>query len=102
MVASSHVEAVLAHVRVYVALGLNVLITHGMLDGQCTCGNENCSTPGKHPLHSNGVYGATTDLEWLEDQYRAFPNCNIGIAMGRESGILALDLDTPQAIDAVR
>jgi len=102
MVVSSHVEAVLAHVRVYVALGLNVLITHGMLDGRCTCGNENCSTPGKHPLHSNGVYGATTDLEWLEDQYRAFPNSNVGIAMGRESGILALDLDTPQAIDAVR
>ena len=102
MVQSSHVESVLAHVRVYVGLGLNVLLVHGFVDGMCTCGNPECSSPGKHPLHSNGVYGATTDLKWLESQYNAFPHSNVAIAAGRESGILFLDLDTAEAIEAVR
>ena len=102
MAAPTNVEAVLAHVRVYVKLGLNVLLVHGIMDGKCTCGLENCSTPGKHPVHSNGVYGATTDIDWLEDQYRAFPHSNVAVAMGRDSGIIALDLDTPEAIEVVR
>lgn len=99
---SSHVESVLAHVRVYVGLGLNVLLVHGLVDGVCTCGNPECSSPGKHPLHTNGVYGATTDLSWLEAQYTAFPHSNIAIAAGRDSGIIFLDLDTAEAIEAVR
>lgn len=102
MAASSHVESVLAHVRVYTRLGLNILLVHGFVDGQCTCGSPQCSSPGKHPLHSNGVYGATTDLSWLEAQLNAFPHSNIAIAAGKDSGIIFLDLDTPEAIEAVR
>lgn len=99
--ATTHAEAVLAHVRTYVSLGLNVLIVHGIFEGECTCGKPNCSTPGKHPIHNTGVYGATTDLDWLTDQFEVFPHANIAIAMGRDSGILALDLDTPEAIAAI-
>lgn len=98
----SHVESVMAQVKVYVGLNLNVLLVHGLLNGECTCGNANCSSPGKHPLHSNGVYGATKDLSWLEAQYNAFPHSNVAIAAGRDSGIVFLDLDTPEAIEAVR
>jgi putative DNA primase/helicase len=99
---TSHVESVLTHVRVYAGLKLNVLLVHGIVNGECTCGNANCSSPGKHPLHSNGVYGATQDLSWLESQYNAFPYANVAIAAGRESGIIFLDLDTAEAIEAVR
>lgn len=99
---AERIEVVIAQVQIYAGLGLQVLPVHGIADGICTCGNENCSSPGKHPLFSNGVYGATADAEWLEGIYRSNPNANIAIATGRVSGIVLLDLDTQEAIDAVR
>lgn len=95
----SRVEAVIAQVRSYAELGLAVLPIHGVVDGICTCGDSNCDRPGKHPSIPRGVYGASTDVEWLENSYRDHPDENVGVATGRVSGIILLDLDTQEAID---
>lgn len=49
----------------------------------------------KVPLRrgGRGVYDATCDGEQIEGWYRACPQANIGIACGRASGLLVLDLD---------
>lgn len=95
-------DSVLAQVRLYAGLGLQILPVHGIFDGKCTCGSDTCSSPGKHPLFANGVYGATADVEWLESIYQTNPHANVAIAAGRVSGLIFLDLDTQAAIDAVR
>lgn len=98
----NRVDSVLVQVQLYAGLGLQVLPVHGIVDGVCTCGNDKCSSPGKHPLFSTGVYGATADAEWLDSIYKSHPNANVAIAAGRASGIVLLDLDTQESIDAVR
>jgi putative DNA primase/helicase len=95
-------EVVLAQVRLYAGLGLQILPVFGIQDGVCTCGDPVCRHPGKHPILQNGVYGATSDQEWLESFYTTNPTANIAIATGRVSGVLLLDLDTQEAVDAVR
>lgn len=95
-------ETALKMAQSYAELGLQVLPVHGIVGGLCTCGNQNCSSPGKHPLFSNGVYGASDDVEWLQSVYAEHPHANVAIACGRVSGLILLDLDTQEAIDAVR
>lgn len=102
VLSSARIDGVLSQVRLYLSLGLHVLLIHGVSNGVCTCGNEKCSSPGKHPIFSNGVYGATNDAEWLEETYRSYPEANVAVAAGRVSGIVLLDLDSQEAIDAVR
>lgn len=100
--AANRVDVVLAQVRSYTELGLHVLPIWGIIDGQCACRNPSCDRPGKHPLLERGVYSASTDYDWLESIYLESSDSNIGIATGRISGILLLDLDSQEAIDQVR
>lgn len=65
-------------------------------NGVCTCWQrERCPTPGKHPRLDTGVKGASSEertiRRWLERQW---PNrCNLGIATGRASGLVVIDVD---------
>ncbi len=73
-------------------------------DGQpprCACGNPECDCIGKHPLARpggapNGLHSATNDSETVRGWWERWPEANIGIACGPDSGILALDLDGPE------
>lgn len=96
---ANRVSIVLAQVRSYVNLGLHIFPLHGSVDGVCTCGEEDCPDNGKHPAIPRGVYGASTDFEWLESSFTDHPNENVGLATGRVSGVLILDLDSQDAID---
>lgn len=102
MSSASRVDVIVAQVHTYVNLGLQVLPIHGIYEGECTCGNPKCDRPGKHPLDSRGVYGATDDIEYLEEVFRRNKLANIGVAAGRVSNILILDLDNQDAIDTAR
>jgi putative DNA primase/helicase len=74
----------------YAKRGLRVVPMHTVKDGRCTCPKgKACKRPGKHPMTKHGVNDATTD----RDQIKAWSNANIGIAPGRKSGILVLDID---------
>jgi hypothetical protein len=61
------------------------------VDGRCTCGNERCSSPGKHPRTKNGVKDATNDRETVLAWWQRDPDSNIGIATGK--GLLVIDID---------
>ncbi|WP_104657347.1 DUF3631 domain-containing protein [Ralstonia insidiosa] len=85
--------AILRAANLYAAQGWRVFPLHSVVDGVCTCGNNDCKSPGKHPLTSHGFKEATTDLQriaaWFDGRTH-FPR-NIGIATG--NGILVLDID---------
>lgn len=64
-------------------------------EGNCTCGQQNCSDAGKHPRIDRGLKDASRDLEKIEQWFgSAAPPSNIAIATGERSGITVLDIDT--------
>ena len=77
---------------------------HVDADGICACHrSEECSHPGKHPRLANWPQMASSDIDtvamWWRDASSEpapdnwYPLANVGIAMGQESGIFALDID---------
>ena len=85
------IEAALA----YAAAGLHVFPAHSVESGQCSCGNPNCRNKGKHSRTPNGLKDATIDTRQVKSWWEAFPNANIGIRTGKESGIFVVDIDGP-------
>jgi putative DNA primase/helicase len=78
----------------YTRLGWPVLPVHSIENGICTCRKgAACPSPGKHPRTRNGVNDATTQTETISRWHRDWPTANIGIATGKTSGILVLDID---------
>ena len=61
--------------------------------GECSCGHEKCTSPGKHPRTKNGHNDASTDPECIQTMWSRCPNANIGVQTGPASGIDVLDID---------
>jgi putative DNA primase/helicase len=61
--------------------------------GVCSCHRKDCSSVGKHPRTMNGLKDATTDEEKIRYWWEIWPDANIGIVTGAESGIIVLDVD---------
>ena len=61
--------------------GYPVLALHGIIDGACTCGNDQCHSPGKHPhpLSPRGKDSATTDAAEVKAWFREYPEINYGV-----------------------
>ena len=80
----------------YGRLGWHVIPLFGLSpNGACHCNDgPNCKHPGKHPPLKEWQNKATTDesiiTHWFGSQFR---RANIGIATGRGSGIVVLDID---------
>lgn len=53
----------------------------------------------KNPISSRGVKDATTNLDSINTWWKKWPDANIGIAMGKDSGILGLDIDYKDGAD---
>jgi hypothetical protein len=62
---------------------------------ECTCGDSKCSNVGKHPRTAHGFKDATIDRVTIRKWWRQWPNFNIGIATGKASGLVVLDIDAP-------
>jgi hypothetical protein len=63
-------------------------------DGECNCRlGTACNHPGKHPLTENGVNDATTDPDAIKGWWEKWPQGNVGICTGPESGLVVLDVD---------
>jgi hypothetical protein len=65
-------------------------------NGRCVCSQTNCENPGKHPLGRmapNGRNSATTDQKIIKLWWGKYPKANIGIATGKESGLVVMDVD---------
>ncbi|QQX80837.1 bifunctional DNA primase/polymerase [Shewanella sp. KX20019] len=79
----------------YISLGWRIFPIHGIKNGVCTCGNKNCNSSGKHPaLVRSWKEEATTDKDKIADWFDGREWLNIGVATGKESGIIALDFDS--------
>ncbi len=78
----------------YIGRGWPVLPVHSITEsGFCTCGNPRCSNAGKHPWCNHGVKDASTDEQLIKKIFTKMPNANVGIAAGKESGLLIIDID---------
>lgn len=58
----------------------------------CAAGKE-CRSPGKHPRTRQGLKDATTNEAQVRAWWRKWPQANVGLAMGKISGLVALDVD---------
>src|SRR5260370_16132888 len=78
----------------YAKEGWPVFALHSVGPEGCTCGDSECSDEGKHPRTAHGFKDATTDTHIVRTWWKKWPNANIGIATGTESGIVVLDIDS--------
>lgn len=60
---------------------------------RCSCGKEDCSSAGKHPMTKHGLHDATLDRSKVIDWWRNRPKANVGVLTGASSGIVVLDID---------
>ncbi len=77
----------------YAKDGWAVLPLHSAAQGTCSCGKKSCATPGKHPRTKNGYKDASTDASIIEQWWTRWPDANIGLATGKVSGRVVLDVD---------
>ena len=80
----------------YAAQGLLIVPLTWSVNGHCSCGKPDCSSPGKHPLTSNGLKDASCNAGKLREWWTKWPAANIGLVTGPASGLLVLDFDGPQ------
>jgi putative DNA primase/helicase len=74
--------------------GWHVLPLHSVDDhGGCTCGRDECASPGKHPRTKSGVKDASVSPRQIIAWWKQWPLANIGIACGEASGIDVVDVD---------
>lgn len=73
--------------------GWRVVPLHSPTGVGCTCGRADCAQPGKHPRIRGWQQRATTDATQLRNWWLGCPDGNVGIVLGRESGIVVLDID---------
>lgn len=86
----------------YAALGWCLIPLHGIENGRCSCGRDDCKTSaGKHPRLNEWQKHATADLEQVRAWWRQWPNANIGARTGSKSGFVAIDIDPPGGEEAL-
>lgn len=74
--------------------GFSILPLHSINhSGQCSCLKTDCSSPGKHPIVKHGVKDASKDENIITIWWQSYPNANIGIATGKISNLVVLDID---------
>ena len=74
--------------------GWPVVPLHTPAGAGCTCGDADCRKPGKHPRINRWQQRGTTDRARIRDWWLGWPDANVGIVLGRASGIVVLDIDT--------
>lgn len=81
----------------YIDSGFKIVMLFGIDDeGKCTCGKQNCSSPGKHPhgrFFKRGVDDATDDIAAVQKVLKADPQANIALAL---HGLTVIDCDGPK------
>ena len=83
------------------AYSLAVVPLYSITNGQCTCHvGDKCQNPGKHPASPNGVKDARSNPELVKRAWQSHSRANIGIATGKASGIVVLDIDPRNGGDA--
>jgi putative DNA primase/helicase len=82
----------------YARRGWPVFACHTPAKNGCSCGKADCKNVGKHPRWheedlAHGLKSATTDEQIIRAWWERWPEANIGIATGKVSGLVVLDVD---------
>ena len=78
----------------YGAQNLKIIPLHNPeSDGTCSCGDKECKSVGKHPRINAWQKEATNDISKIREWKKKWPNMNVGIITGKESGIFVVDID---------
>jgi hypothetical protein len=78
----------------YAAHGWLVLpVQTPLSDGGCSCGADCGASRGKHPRTLHGLKEASRNPDRIWQWWRRWPDANVGIRTGRESGLVVLDVD---------
>jgi hypothetical protein len=86
-------SSLLAAALTYAARGWRVFPCHTVHDGRCSCGQADCKDQGKHPRTPHGLHDATTDATTIRAWWTRWPDANIAIRTGGESGLVVVDMD---------
>jgi hypothetical protein len=81
----------LDHAVGFAQKGLRVFPLHGIRSGQCTCGKEQCSSPGKHPRILQWQEKASSDPAVVAALWKKWPDANVGLVTGES--VVVLDVD---------
>jgi hypothetical protein len=77
--------------------GWPVIPLHGIVsNGQryrCTCGDQHCKSPGKHPRFAGWQQSTTTDEARICAYWASHRLDNVGLLSGTVSGLLVVDVD---------
>ncbi len=77
----------------YCNLGWKIMPIFQIEQGQCSCGNEACNSPGKHPILKHGVLDASNYSTIVKSWAKKYPKANLAVATGHESGFVVVDVD---------
>ena len=86
-------EGALNLALLYASLGWQVFPLHAMQGDACSCGNQQCSSPAKHPRTRRGHKDASSDDRQIRTWWKRWPDANVGIATGQGSGLVVIDID---------
>lgn len=75
------------------ARGWPVIPLHSPMAQGCTCGRADCASPAKHPRTAHGLKDASRDPATIREWWSCWPDANIGMVTGPESGIIVVDVD---------
>ena len=76
----------------YARRGWPVIPLHTLTSDGCSCHHE-CSSVAKHPRTQHGLKDATTDKKTIRQWWDEWPDANVGVVAGAESGLVVLDVD---------
>lgn len=94
--------SVLSMMEWFAGQDIPVLPIHGVINGRCACGSDDCESPGKHPISSlvpHGVKDATTDPKTVRRWHQKHKNMNYGVAT---EGLAIIDCDSKEALRTFR
>lgn len=96
----------------YAAQGWPVIPLHTPVVGKdkegkptvvCSCGKAaDCDSIGKHPRVRHGLEEATTDEGQVRAWWKRWPDANIGVVTGPESGLWVLDVDGEEGVASLK
>jgi putative DNA primase/helicase len=71
-------------------------------DRECSCGKRQCSSAGKHPRLTDWQGLATRDEGQIAAWWKQWPDANVGVKCGRDSGVTVLDVDGEMGRETLR
>ena len=90
--ASSPIELIDAALE-YAGLGWRIIPVHTATNGKCSCRKAKCNRAGKHPRINQWIDKASCDSRQIFAWWKKWPQANIGVLTGAESGVVVLDVD---------